>query len=402
MATLLPVDDAIARIIADVKPLPSETVALDAAHGRTLAAPLAALRTQPPFPASAMDGYAVRAADLASVPVRLRVSGMSAAGTGYDGTVGPGEAVRIFTGAPVPEGADAILLQEDADASEAGSVIAKASVAPRRYVRAAGLDFQTGDVLLDAGHDLGPRELALAAAMGHATLRVRRRPRIAFISTGDELVPPGTTPTGGQIVAASAPGLASYARTIGGEPDDLGIVRDDIAATEAAIDRAIAGNADVLLTLGGASVGDHDLAGKALAARGMELGFWRIAMRPGKPLLFGTIGAMRVLGLPGNPVSTLVCALLFLTPLLDALLGRPTGDPTEPALLATGMPANDHRQDYVRATMKQVDGLPLVSPLPKQDSSQLSVLASADCLVIRPPNAPAAAAGSPCRIIRLP
>jgi molybdopterin molybdotransferase len=237
--------------------------------------------------------------------------------------------------------------------------------------------------------------------MGHGRLSVRRRPRVAIVSTGDELVAPGATPAKDQIIAASAPGLAAYVRSVGGEPRDLGIVRDDLPATADAIDRALAWNADVLLTLGGASVGDHDLVGKALAARGMELGFWRIAMRPGKPLMFGTIGGMRVLGLPGNPVSTLVCALLFLTPLVDALLGRPPRDLGEPALLAVDVAANDERQDYLRATLAAGDGLPLVTPMPRQDSSQLSVLAAADCLLIRPANAAPASAGSPCRILRL-
>jgi molybdopterin molybdotransferase len=237
--------------------------------------------------------------------------------------------------------------------------------------------------------------------MGYASLPVRRQPKVAIVSTGDELVPPGAMPSGDQIIAASAPGLAAHIRSGGGVPVDLGIVRDDVGETERAIDRAIALNADVLLTLGGASVGDHDLAGKALAARGMELGFWRIAMRPGKPLMFGTIGRMRVLGLPGNPVSTLVCAVLFVTPLLDALLGHPPHDRTEPAVLATNVPANDQREDYVRATLAAGDGLPLITPMQAQDSSQLSVLAAADCLLVRLANAPAAPAGSPCRILRL-
>jgi molybdopterin molybdotransferase len=401
MADLLPVDDAITRIVAAAAPVDAEQVPLDAADGRILAAPLAALRTQPPFPASAMDGYAVRAADVATPPVRLRVIGMSAAGAGFGGKVGPGDAVRIFTGAPVPEGADAILIQEDAEAFEMGAVIARASVATGRYVRPAGLDFKTGALLLAAGRDIGSRELALAAAMGHATLPVRRRPKVAIISTGDELVAPGTMPTGDQIIAASAPGLAAYIRSIGGEPHDLGIVRDNLSDTERAIDRAIALPADILLTLGGASDGDHDLVGMALAARGMTLDFWKIAMRPGKPLMFGRIGPMRVLGLPGNPVSSLVCAILFLTPLVDALLGRPARDRSEPATLAVDVAANDHRQDYVRATLTQKDGLPEVTPLPRQDSSQLSVLATADCLLIRAANAQPAKAGGACRIIRL-
>jgi molybdopterin molybdotransferase len=402
MADLLPVDDAIARIVAGVAPTERETVPLDSAAGRTLAAPLTALRTQPPFDASAMDGYAVRAADVATVPVRLTVLGMSAAGAGFAGKVGPSEAVRIFTGAPVPKGADAVLIQEDTEVPDTTTVIAKASVATGRNIRTTGLDFHTGATLLQAGRDLAVRELALAAAMGHAALPVRRRPRIAIVSTGDELVPPGTTPTGDQIVAASAPGLAAYVHSLGAEAHDLGIIRDDAEAIGHIADRAKALHADVLVTLGGASVGEHDLVAKALAARGMTLDFWRIAMRPGKPLMFGAIGAMRILGLPGNPVSSIVCAILFLAPLIDALLGRPLRDRTEPARLAVDIPANDGRQDYVRATLATGDGLPHVTPLPVQDSSQLAALAAADCLLIRSVRAPAAMASAPCRIIRLP
>ncbi|HEY5080433.1 MAG TPA: gephyrin-like molybdotransferase Glp [Bauldia sp.] len=402
MTDLLPVDEAIARIVAGVTPLAMEVIALDAAEGRTLAAPLSAKRTQPPFDASAMDGYAVRAVDLATPPARLRLIGTAAAGAGFAGTVGPNETVRILTGAPVPAGADSVLIQENAEATDATTLVAKTTVKRGQYVRPAGLDFRNGAVLLAAGVCLGMREIALAAAMGHASLPVRARPRIAIASTGDELVAPGIMPTGAQIVAASAPGLAAYVRTLGAEPHDLGLVTDDLAAIGRTADAALALGADVLVTLGGASVGDHDLVGAGLAAKGMALDFWKIAMRPGKPLMFGRIGPMRVLGLPGNPVSSLVCAILFLRPLIDALLARPPADLSEPAVLATDAPANDARQDYVRSTMMVADGLPAVTPLPVQDSSMLSVLAVATCLLIRPPNAPAARTGEACRIIRLP
>lgn len=402
MTDLLPVDEAIARIVAGVTPLAMEVIALDAAEGRTLAAPLSAKRTQPPFDASAMDGYAVRAVDLATPPARLRLIGTAAAGAGFAGTVGPNETVRILTGAPVPAGADSVLIQENAEATDATTLVAKTTVKRGQYVRPAGLDFRNGAVLLAAGVCLGMREIALAAAMGHASLPVRARPRIAIASTGDELVAPGIMPTGAQIVAASAPGLATYVRTLGAEPHDLGLVTDDLVAIGRTADAALALGADVLVTLGGASVGDHDLVGAGLAAKGMALDFWKIAMRPGKPLMFGRIGPMRVLGLPGNPVSSLVCAILFLRPLIDALLARPPADLSEPAVLATDAPANDARQDYVRSTMMVADGLPAVTPLPVQDSSMLSVLAVATCLLIRPPNAPAARTGEACRIIRLP
>jgi molybdopterin molybdotransferase len=401
MADLLPVADAIVRIVSGVTPVAAELVPIADAGGRTLADELTARRTQPPFPASAMDGYAVRAADAVS-GARLRVIGMSAAGAGFGGSVGSGEAVRIFTGAPVPNGADAIVIQEDTQVEPPDGVVVRAAVRAGRYVRPAGLDFHEGQALLDAGRRLGPRELALAAAMGYGALHVRCLPRVAILSTGDELVPPGATPESAQIVAASAPGIAALVTAAGGEPHDLGIARDHPAALAAAIDKARSLAADVIVTLGGASVGDHDLVGPVLAERGMELGFWRIAMRPGKPLMFGTLGATRVLGLPGNPVSSLVCALLFLMPLVDALLGRPLRDPSEAAVLAADVAANDTRQDYVRATLAFGSGLPLVTPLPTQDSSQLATLARADCLLIRAPDAPAATAGSACRIIRLP
>jgi molybdopterin molybdotransferase len=401
MADLLPIAEAVARIVAGVRPLAAETVALDAAEGRTLAEPLAARRTQPPFDASAMDGYAIRAADLVAAPARLRLIGTAAAGTGFGGSVGPGEAVRIFTGAPVPAGADAVLIQENAEASGSGTIVAREAVKRGQFVRPAGLDFRAGAALLASGRRLGVREIALAAAMGYAAVPVRMRPRIAIASTGDELVSPGVIPMGDQIVAASAPGIAAYVRSLGGEPYDLGLVADDTDAIGRTADAALALPADVLVTLGGASVGDHDLVGAALAAKGMALDFWRIAMRPGKPLMFGRIGPLRVLGLPGNPVSSLVCAILFLRPLIDALLGRPPTDISEPAVLAVDVPANDGREDYVRATMVVAAGLPSVTPLPVQDSSMLAVLAAADCLLIRAPGAPAGKAGDACRIIRL-
>jgi molybdopterin molybdotransferase len=404
LMALLPVAEAINRIVAGVDPVSAEIVKLSGALNRTLAEDVVARRTQPPFAASSMDGYAVRAADLSSGP--LRVIGAAPAGAAFAGTVGAHEAVQIFTGAPVPAGADAVVIQEDIDL--AGDLITSREIVPAgANIRPAGLDFQAGDILLQAGGTLGMREIALAAAMGHGEVRVRRRPTIALISTGDELVLPGVMPSGAQIVAASAPGIAAYINAAGGDVHDLGIVVDDVGALAHAIDHARELPADILVTLGGASVGDHDLVGKALADRGMKLDFWRIAMRPGKPLMFGSIpganGKMRVLGLPGNPVSSIVCALLFLRPLIDALLRRPLRDPTEPATLGCNVPANDGREDYVRAKLAMQDAaLPRVTPFARQDSSMLGVLAAADCLLVRPPNAPAGRAGDACRIVRLP
>ncbi|MEA1833008.1 gephyrin-like molybdotransferase Glp [Methylobacterium durans] len=404
MSGLLPVAEALERILASVaRPVEAERAGIAAAAGRTLAEAVAAQRTQPPFPASAMDGYAVRGADLASVPARLRLVGTSAAGHGYAGRVGPGEAVRIFTGAPVPEGADAILIQEDAEA-EGDSVIARERVAAGRFVRPAGLDFRAGEALLPAGDSLDARRLALAAAAGHGEVSVRRRPRIAILATGDELVAPGAPAAWDQIVASNALALAALARAAGAEPIDLGIAGDSLPALEDAIRRAREARADLFVTLGGASVGDHDLVQSALAREGLELGFWRVALRPGKPLMHGRLGEMLVIGLPGNPVSAIVCGMLFVVPAIRALLGDPRAgaDRSEPAILGRALPRNDGRADYMRARLDTAsDRLPVAHPETRQDSSMLSVLGQAEALLVRPPHAPAAEAGESCRIIRL-
>jgi molybdopterin molybdotransferase len=400
--SLVPVDEAIARIVEGVAPLEIERVSLSEALGRTLAEPLAAMRTQPPFPASAMDGYAVRAADTISVPARLKIVGTAAAGHGFAGTVGPGEVVRLSTGAPLPAGSDAVLIKENAEEVDADTVVARKPAVAGRHIRSPGFDFREGETLLAAGRKLGVREISIAAAMNHATVPVRRKPKIAVIATGDELVPPGVIPGPDQIVASNGLALAAFARVHGAAPHDLGIVVDDEDAIGNAIDEATSLPADILVTLGGASIGDHDLVQSALTGKGMKLDFWRIAMRPGKPLMFGRLGATRVLGLPGNPVSSVVCALLFLKPLIAALLGEPVLDPSEPAVLGAALPENDNRQDYLRATLSaERDGLPRAAALRKQDSSGLAVLSAADCLIIRPPHAPPGKAGDPCRIIRL-
>ncbi len=394
---LLPVDDAVARLLADVKPLPAEIVPLDRALGRTLDHEVAARLTQPPFPASAMDGYAVRGAE-ATAGARLAVVGMARAGERFPGALESGQAVRIFTGAPVPEGADAILIQENAKRD--GDVIEVVEPAQTgRHIRRAGLDFETGDVLLRPGHVISSRAVSLAASMGHGALSVRRKPRVAILANGDELVAPGVKPGPDQIVSSNGIGLAALVAELGGEAIDLGIAPDNREMIAAFVDRAA--GADILVVSGGASVGEHDLVQDALKDRGLKLDFWKIAMRPGKPLMVGRLGDMRVLGLPGNPVSTFVCAHIFLKPLVRAMLGLPTAPDLATATLAVPMAANDGRQDYVRARLAETEAGLQATPFDVQDSSMLSTLAAADGLIVRPIRAPAAAVGEPVSVLLL-
>ncbi|MEA2946434.1 MAG: molybdopterin molybdotransferase [Alphaproteobacteria bacterium] len=399
---LMQVAEALARVLADAEPLAQAPAPLAEAHGRVLASDLAALRTQPPADVSAMDGYAVRTADVANVPARLRLVGEVAAGHPFQGTVAAGEAARIFTGGVVPPGADTIVIQENT-AREGDTVVVTAAAGMGKHVRFAGLDFANGAVLLARGRRLTDRDLALAAAMNHPTVPVHRRPRLAVLATGDELVMPGATPGFGEIVYSNGYATMALARGEGCEVLDLGIVPDRLAETAAAVRRARDLGADILVTSGGASVGDYDLVQKALAAEGLALSFWKVALRPGRPMMHGRLGAMHVLGLPGNPVSSYVCAVLFLIPLIRRLAGRGDVEPTpEPALLGCDLGANDERADYMRATLAAgPDGLPVATPAALQDSSMLVPLASADCLLIRAPYAPAAKAGSPCTILKL-
>lgn len=405
---LLSVDDALARVLAGAARLGDETIPLPRALGRTLARDLLARRTQPPVAVSAMDGYAVRAADLASPGSRVKLVGESAAGHGFAAPLQAGKAVRIFTGAPVPQGADAVLLQEDAilglDPISEGETIG-ASAPPGPHIRDKGLDFTQGAPGLFAGARLGPAELALAAAMNHAELPVARRPRVALLASGDELVPPGAVPGPSQIIACNSYAVAAIAEQAGAEVIDLGIFRDELSELERGIGLAREARADVLVTLGGASVGDRDLLRPALARQGMTLDFWRIAMRPGKPLIHGAIGETRILGLPGNPVAAYVCGLVFLAPLLRALQGDPKAgeDQTEAAICGAGLPANKGRRDFMRATLtKDAGGRLIATPQPMQDSSLLTELVRSQALLIREPGAPAAKAGEACRIWRLP
>jgi molybdopterin molybdotransferase len=399
----MPVTDALAAILSGADPLPEEMIALDSAHHRVLARDVAARRTQPPQAMSAMDGYAVRASDAAHVAARLRVIGEVAAGRPFERRVGAGEAVRIFTGGVIPDGADAVIIQEDTRAD--GDAITITEAAKKgRHIRPAGVDFHEGDVLLAKGSRLTDRALSLAAGMNYPDLAVHRRPKVAVLATGDELVLPGATPGPGQIVYSNGFALRALARAEGADTIDLGIAADTLAATTEGIRRAREAAPDILITIGGASVGDHDLVKRSLEAEGLAMAFWRIAMRPGKPMMHGRLGAMRVIGLPGNPVSSYVCAFLFLVPLIRALSGRSSVHHTkETALLGRDVTANDQREDYLRARLdEREDGTLIATPVSHQDSSLLGNLAAARALVIRPPLAAAAAKGSACDILRLP
>jgi molybdopterin molybdotransferase len=402
MSSMITVEEALRRVLASAEtPLKEEKVALEQAYGRVLARDLKALRTQPPFSNSAMDGYAVRAADTASPPATLIVVGESAAGRAFEGAIGPGEAVRIFTGAPMPDGADAIVIQEDVQ-REGERIRVSAAASARDNLRPAGMDFQAGEALIPTGRRLSPRDVALAAAANHTALAVRRRARVAILATGDELVAPGGTLGPAQIIASNNFAVAGVVEAYGGVAIDLGVAVDELGALNTALAQARDAQADVLVTLGGASVGDYDLVQQALVSAGMELGFWRIAMRPGKPLMHGRLGAMRILGLPGNPTSSMVCAILFLRPLLRALHGEPDAgaDLSQPARLAVDLRANGVRQDYMRASLDRgADGILVATPAADQDSSLVKTMARAEGLIVRPPHAEPAKAGDLCRVI---
>jgi molybdopterin molybdotransferase len=394
------VAEALRRVLADASPLPAETAGLTQACGRTLAEDLTALRTQPPAAVSAMDGYAVRADDVAQAPVTLTLIGEVAAGHPFDGEVTTGQAARIFTGGVMPAGADSVVIQEQTSRDGNRVTIQKPS-AKGRNVRGRGIDFSEGERLLPKGRRLSDRDVMLAAAMNHPSLGVHRRPKVAVIGTGDELVMPGATPGPGEIVYSNGFAITALARSEGAEARDFGIARDRLEDIGAAIRRAGEWGADILVTTGGASVGEHDLVQRALSAEGLDLSFWRVALRPGRPMMHGKLGPLQVLGVPGNPVSSYVCAVLFLVPLIRRLSGRSDIEHVlESARLGRDLPVNDERADYLRATLDLGPDGPVATPVPVQDSSLMSPLAKAGCLVIREPHAPVAAAGSTCVILK--
>jgi molybdopterin molybdotransferase len=396
---MLAVEEALARVTAAFHPQPAEWVHVAAAHGRVLAEDLVAARDQPPQAVSAMDGYAVRAADLASGSAELRLVGRAPAGGRFEGTLGPGETVRIFTGGILPAGADAVALQENATMAT-DRVRIEGRVESGTFVRPAGLDFRRGELALPAGRRLSARDLGLAAALNRAWLPVRRRPRIALLATGDELVMPGQALAATQIVNSNTVALAAMVETWGGLPSDLGVAPDDPAALAACTDQ-ISGM-DLVVTLGGASVGEHDLVRSVLGERGLELDFWQVAMRPGKPLMFGAIHGVSLLGLPGNPVSAGVCAVLFVRAVIATLLGLDPAPPEIPAVLGRALGPNDRRQEYLRASAHWgPDGRLVAIPAERQDSSMLATFARADCLIKRAPFAPAMAEGASVSVLPL-
>ena len=393
---LLPVEEARSRILSNVRLLPPENIQLAQALGRVLAKPLSAKRDQPPFNASAMDGYAVRSEDVAA---ERKIIGISAAGHAFKGKLKPGEAVRIFTGALVPATADTVIIQENTQAND--KIVTMLSPArAQQNIRPRGLDFKKGETLLPASIRLNARDIGLAAAMNCSILSVRKKPVVAVIATGDELVLPGAKPRADQIVSSNSNALAAMTQSLGAEVINCGIIRDNLKATERAILKMA--KADVIVTTGGASVGDHDFIQQALKNTGVKIDFWKIAMRPGKPFMYGRKGKQHVLGLPGNPVSALVCARLFLKPLLDCLQGLPTEEAATMARLGAAMSANDSRQDYIRAKLEIApDGSRTATPFNKQDSSMQRTFRDAHCLIIRAPNAPAASPGDVASILTL-
>ena len=403
---LIPAPKALQIVLDGSGPFSSELVSLEDAAGRVLASDLIALRTQPPFPASAMDGYAVRSDDVAKLPAQLNVIGESRAGVPFDEPITAGSAVRIFTGAVIPENADTIIIQENTEVVGTDVVI-KTSTPIGKYIRPAGLDFSKGDVLLNSGDVLTPARLSLAASMNHANIEVHTKPKVSLISTGDELVLPGNQTGPGEIIASNTYGLMALCNDAGADVQNLGIAKDTADDLRAHLETAIKNNSDLIITMGGASVGDHDLVLPVAKSIGFEFEIAKIAMRPGKPFLFAKLNkngkTIRLCGLAGNPVSSLVAAGVFVRPLIHSMAGfQPEKSNPIKAVLGADVPKNDERHEYMRATNRiGAGGEIIVTPYNRQDSSMLANLASADCLLIREIGAPAAHKGDECEFIPL-
>lgn len=397
---MTPVKEALAKVLADLKRMPAEQVSLQKSHGRVLFEDACATISYPPSDVSSMDGYAVIAADTGDTSdgtVTLTQIGESQAGDGFKGTVLSGQTVRIFTGAPLPAGADAVVMQENTIVAGDQITINK-GVVSAHFVRSKGMDFNRGDVILAKGTRITARALGLLASANINRIKVSRRPKVAYLSTGDELVMPGEDIGPDQIISSNSLAMDAYIKSFGGEPYSLGIARDTPQSIRDALDRL--DDSDVLVTIGGASVGDYDLVRKVLGEEGLEMNFYRVAMRPGKPLIFGEISGIPLLGLPGNPVSAGVTALLFLRPTIEHMLGlNPPTDMIMQATLGCDLEENDQRQDYLRAKLSRtVDGVLTATPFGKQDSAMMSRFTKSDCLIIRTPHAEPAKAGDPVDI----
>ncbi|WP_130730973.1 gephyrin-like molybdotransferase Glp [Komagataeibacter xylinus] len=397
---MLSVAQAREQILEGVFPLPAEVVALTDACGRVSAAPITAGLSNPPADVSSMDGYAVRAADLSAGGATLACIAEAPAGHPLTGAVGPGQCVRIFTGSVMPAGTDAVLIQENAQ-REGSSVHTTHTLAPGTYVRRKGQDFAAEQVLVPPGRRLSARDVGLAAAANNAWVQVTRRPRVAIAATGDELLLPGSAIGAGQIANSNTPMLAALLRAVGAEPVMLPVLRDDMTDV-ATLERMVDG-VDMLLTAGGASVGSHDLVRRGLEQVGLKTDFWKIAMRPGRPLMSGHLGRLPFIGLPGNPVAAFVCSIVFVLPALRRMAGLAQSvEPPVHAILGCDVPENDQRMDHLRATLAHDgQGRLVATPFPMQDSAMLHVLAQSQALVLRAPHAPAAQKGDACKVIRI-
>ena len=395
---MISVDEASEKVLAGVRPVGNEQVSVANALGRVLAEAVTARVSHPPADVSAMDGFACRAKDAAGAPTRLVIAGESAAGRPFDQAVTTGKAIRIFTGAVVPEGADCVVAQEEVVVVGSGVRLPK-KVPAGNFIRRAGQDFNAGDVLLEAGKVLTARDIGLIAAANVPWLTVKRRPRIAILATGDEIKSPGDPLGPADVVGCNSLALAAFVQAHGGEPIVLGTARDTLESLRDTL--AGARGADLLVTTGGASVGDHDLVKQAIGGE-VALEFYQVAMRPGKPLMFGSLGTVPVLGMPGNPVSAMVAAEVFLGPAMRVMSGLSGEVPTLPAVLGIAVSHNDLRQDYLRASLSRDEqGRLVATPFEVQDSGVMSGMARADCLVVRPPKAFAGKVGDTVTIIPL-